>query len=104
MISYQSIIQVSYFSLEMKIILDFIPNHTSRNHTWFLKSENKTEGYDDYYIWRPEKNTWVRNNMLSIFRNTHDIRRTKLLFATGIEGGINNCQVLKYQPSVISRV
>ena len=32
------------------------------------------------------------------------IRRTQLLFATGIEGGIHDGQVLKYQPSVTSRV
>ena len=31
-------------------------------------------------------------------------RRTQLLFATGIEGGIHDRQVLKYQPSVTSRV
>ena len=33
-----------------------------------------------------------------------DIRRTQLLFATGIEGCIHDRQVLKYQPSVASRV
>ena len=32
------------------------------------------------------------------------IRHTQLLIATGIEGGIHNRQVLKYQPSVTSRV
>ena len=31
-------------------------------------------------------------------------RRTQLLFATGIDRGIHNRQVLKYQPSVTSRV
>ena len=53
---------VSSSLLGMKIILDFIPNHTSNNHTWFKKSELKTEGYEDYYIWRNEPNNWVRNN------------------------------------------
>ena len=32
------------------------------------------------------------------------IRRTQLLFATGIEGGIHDRQILKYQSSVTSRV
>ena len=31
-------------------------------------------------------------------------RRTQLLFATGIERGIHDCQVLKYQPIVTSRL
>ena len=51
---------VSSSLLGMKIILDFIPNHTSNNHTWFKKSELNTEGYEDYYIWRNEPNNWVR--------------------------------------------
>ena len=32
------------------------------------------------------------------------IRRTQLIFAIGIECGIHDRQVLKYQPSVMSRV
>ena len=32
------------------------------------------------------------------------IRCTQLLFATGIEGGIHDCQVQKYQPYVTSRL
>ena len=39
--------------------------------------------------------------ILTVFDN---IGRTQLLFATGIEHGIHDCQVLKYQPSVTSRV
>ena len=31
-------------------------------------------------------------------------RRSQLLFATGFEGGIHDRQVLKYQPSVTSRL
>ena len=57
---------VSYFRLEMKIILDFIPNHTSKNHTWFKLSENKTQGYEDFYIWSETPNNWVRIKMTYI--------------------------------------
>jgi len=35
----------------MKLILDFIPNHTSRNHSWFQSSVNNDPGYADFYIW-----------------------------------------------------
>ena len=44
----------------MKVILDFIINHTNENHPWFLKSQNKTEKYADYYVWSEEiPNDWV---------------------------------------------
>ena len=55
------ITMVSSILLGMKLILDFIPNHTSNKHPWFEKSENQTAGYEDYYIWRNEPNNWVRN-------------------------------------------
>jgi len=35
----------------MKLLLDFIPNHTSRKHKWFQSSVNRTAQYKDYYIW-----------------------------------------------------
>lgn len=51
--------------LGIKIILEFIPNHSSKQHKWFEFSENRTEGYDDYYVWKDavngsEPNNWVQ--------------------------------------------
>lgn len=54
----------------LKVFLDFVPNHTSDQHEWFQLSENKTAGYEDYYIWhdgnydnatdtRSPPNNWV---------------------------------------------
>ncbi|XP_065090956.1 maltase 2-like [Ochlerotatus camptorhynchus] len=59
-------------SLGLKVILDFVPNHTSDEHEWFVKSENREAGYEDYYVWHDGKpgtnldqndppNNWVEN-------------------------------------------
>lgn len=37
--------------LGIKIILDLVPNHTSDQCDWFLRSANREHGYEDYYIW-----------------------------------------------------
>ena len=47
----------------MKVILDFIPNHTSDQHEWFQKSVNKDPEYADYYVWSEE----IPNNWVSIY-------------------------------------
>lgn len=49
----------------MKIVLDFIPNHTGKKHEWFTKSEDKDPDYADFYIWADgvsntsNPNNWV---------------------------------------------
>lgn len=35
----------------LKIVIDFVPNHTSHNHEWFTKSENNERGFEDFYVW-----------------------------------------------------
>ena len=39
----------------LKLIMDFVPNHTSDQHKWFVKSCEKIEPYTDYYVWKPAK-------------------------------------------------
>ena len=48
----------------IKIILDYVANHTSTEHPWFLESKkSKDNPYRDYYIWRETP----PNDWLSVF-------------------------------------
>lgn len=54
-----------------KIIMGFVPNHTSNKHPWFTesqKSKEKSNKFRDYYIWRDgaEKGK-PPNNWASVF-------------------------------------
>ncbi|XP_034106728.1 maltase A2 [Drosophila albomicans] len=42
-------------SLGLKIILDFVPNHSSDECEWFQKSVNRQDGYDEFYVWHDGK-------------------------------------------------
>ncbi|XP_075154049.1 maltase 2-like isoform X2 [Haematobia irritans] len=41
--------------LDVKIILDFVPNHSSDQCEWFKKSAAREEGFEDFYIWADGK-------------------------------------------------
>lgn len=55
----------------MKLIMDFVPNHTSDKHKWFNASraaKKKDDPFYDYYVWHKGKtvagkrqppNNWV---------------------------------------------
>jgi len=46
----------------LKMILDFVPNHTSNEHPWFLESRSsRTNPKRDWYLWRDEPNNWLSN-------------------------------------------
>jgi alpha-glucosidase len=45
---------------ELKLILDFVPNHTSDQHAWFRESRaSRHNPKRDWYIWRDRPNNWV---------------------------------------------
>ena len=44
----------------LKVILDFVPNHTSDRHPWFLESRSSRDNPKrDWYIWRDQPNNWM---------------------------------------------
>ncbi|XP_029961759.1 neutral and basic amino acid transport protein rBAT-like isoform X2 [Salarias fasciatus] len=55
----------------LKLIMDFIPNHTSDRHRWFNLSRTRDPYYENFYVWtncnatHPKPNNWV-----SIFGNS----------------------------------
>jgi alpha-glucosidase len=53
----------------MKLVLDFVPNHTSDQHPWFRESRSSRDNPKrDWYIWRnPNSNGDQPNNWLSNF-------------------------------------
>lgn len=53
----------------LKVILDFVPNHTSDQHPWFMQSRSsRHDPKRDWYIWRdPAPDGGPPNNWLSNF-------------------------------------
>ncbi|WP_307700217.1 alpha-amylase family glycosyl hydrolase [Variovorax paradoxus] len=53
----------------LKLILDFVPNHTSDRHPWFVQSRSaRSDPRRDWYIWRdPAPDGGPPNNWLSNF-------------------------------------
>ena len=52
----------------LKVLLDWVPNHTSSQHHWFRAARRSTQDpHRDFYIWRPSAedggppNNWVRS-------------------------------------------
>lgn len=54
---------------EIKVIMDFVPNHTSSENPWFLESRSsKDNPRRDWYIWKdPKPDGGPPNNWLSVF-------------------------------------
>ncbi|XP_023718249.2 probable maltase isoform X2 [Cryptotermes secundus] len=57
----------------IKLVLDFVPNHSSNLHEWFQKSVKREVPYADYYIWADAKGFGTEatpippNNWRSVF-------------------------------------
>ena len=53
-----------YYTLGLKLIMDFIPNHSSDQHEWFQKSIKREDPYTDYYIWKDSNGTDLQGNQI----------------------------------------
>ena len=43
----------------LRVLMDFVPNHTSDRHPWFVESRSsRGNPKRDWYIWRDEPNNW----------------------------------------------
>ncbi|KAH8233709.1 hypothetical protein KR026_011578 [Drosophila bipectinata] len=60
--------------LDIKIILDFVPNHSSDECEWFRRSAAKDPEFKDFYVWHPGRIVnGVRHppsNWISVFRGS----------------------------------
>ncbi|EDW00813.1 maltase A3 [Drosophila grimshawi] len=60
--------------MNIKIILDFVPNHSSDECDWFIRSAAGEEEYKDFYVWHTGKVVnGIRqppNNWISVFRGS----------------------------------
>ncbi len=45
-------------ALGIRVIIDFIPNHSSSSHPWFLASAAGDPRYRDYYVWSSDPPPW----------------------------------------------
>ncbi|RDD39345.1 Maltase A3 [Trichoplax sp. H2] len=59
---------------DIKLVMDFVPNHTSDLNQWFIDSVNRENGKDDWYMWADPKansvlpaNESYPNNWISVF-------------------------------------
>ncbi|XP_075970895.1 maltase A1-like [Anticarsia gemmatalis] len=59
-------------SLGIRVVLDYVPNHTSHESEWFVQSSKRNGTYAEFYIWADglNNNTSPPNNWVSIFRKS----------------------------------
>lgn len=55
----------------IKVVIDWVPNHTSDQHPWFVESRaDRTSPKRDWYVWRDGDPSTPPNNWVAAFTNT----------------------------------
>ena len=72
----------------LRIIMDFVPNHSSNEHEWFLKSEQREDPYTDYYLWKDknESNPGEKLKNLKMSSDCITCRRCSKQLAECVQG------------------
>ncbi len=68
MANFEALVEAAH-ARQLKVILDFVPNHTSDQHPWFLASRSsRHHPQRDWYLWQdPAANGGPPNNWRSVF-------------------------------------
>jgi alpha-glucosidase len=66
--AFQALLEEAH-ALGLRVILDYVPNHTSDQHAWFIESRSsRTSPKADWYIWRdPHPDGGPPNNWQALF-------------------------------------
>ncbi|BES96117.1 Maltase A3 [Nesidiocoris tenuis] len=59
----------------IRVVMDYVPNHTSDKHDWFAKSCARDPKYENYYVWvdpkvNPDNSISPPNNWTGAFRGS----------------------------------
>ena len=90
----------------MHIILDYIPNHTSDQHPWFLESRassDRTNTYRSYYVWENDVPGNAPNNWVGINKSELKDRillAIKSVFCKGDQDIIRNKEVCAFKVTI----
>ena len=80
----------------LKVLVDFVPNHTSEQHPWFVESRSSPDSPKrDWYVWRDPKPDGVAAQQLAV-----DLRRAGLVAGRRADGQYYLHSFLASQPDL----